>query len=80
MGLLQGLRFLFGNRIAMIEQMGSRTPRIGRTNLGRLNVILVNAPELIPAVLLEHAEDYQKGPVVIDPLEWNHAMLRGTRV
>ena len=64
MGLLQGLRFLFGNRISMIEQMGSLTPRIGRTSLGRLNVILVNAPDLIPAVLLEHAEDYQKGPVL----------------
>ena len=64
MGLIQGLRFLFGNRISMIEQMGSRTPRIGRTNFGRLNVILVNAPDLIPAVLLEHAEDYQKGPVL----------------
>ena len=64
MGLIKGLRFLFGNRISMIEQMGSRTPRIGRTNFGRLNVILVNAPDLIPAVLLEHAEDYQKGPVL----------------
>ena len=64
MGLIKGLRFLFGNRISMIEQMGSLTPRIGRTSLGRLNVILVNAPDLIPAVLLEHAEDYQKGPVL----------------
>ena len=64
MGLIAGLRALFGNRISMIEEMGARTPRIGRTDFGRLSVVLVNAPDLVPAVLLEHVDDYQKGPVL----------------
>ncbi len=64
MGLIAGLRALFGNRISMVEEMGARTPRIGRTDFGRLSVVLVNAPDLVPAVLLEHVDDYQKGPVL----------------
>lgn len=64
MGLIAGLKALFGNRIAMLEGMGARTPRIGRTDFGRLSVVLVNTPDLVPAVLLEHVDDYVKGPVL----------------
>jgi cytochrome P450 len=63
-GPLQILRALFGNRITMLEKVGARIPRIGRASFGRLNVVLVNVPELIPEVLIEHADDYQKGPVL----------------
>lgn len=63
-GLIQIVRALFGNRIRMLERLGAEIPRIGRANFGRITVVLVNTPELIPEVLIEHADDYQKGPVL----------------
>lgn len=63
-GLIRIVRALFGNRIRMLERLGAEIPRIGRANFGRISVVLVNAPELIPEVLIERAEDYQKGPVL----------------
>ena len=63
-GPIQILRALFGNRIAMIERMGRETPRIGRTQLGRIGVVLVNTPDLVSEVLIEKVADYQKGPVL----------------
>jgi cytochrome P450 len=63
-GPLQIIRALFGNRIGMLERLGVEIPRIGRASFGRINVVLVNTPEFIPDVLIEHAEDYHKGPVL----------------
>lgn len=48
----------------MLEELGAEIPRIGRASFGRINVILVNAPELVPEVLIEHVDDYQKGPAL----------------
>jgi cytochrome P450 len=62
--VVQIARALFGNRLRMIEGLGARIPRIGRSSFGRINVVLVNTPELVPEVLIEHADDYQKGPVL----------------
>ncbi len=63
-GLIQSLRALFGNRVRMLEQLGAQIPRIGRANFGRVNVVLVNTPGLVPEVLIERADDFQKGPVL----------------
>jgi cytochrome P450 len=63
-GPIQILRALFGNRLTMLEKLGAQIPRIGRASFGRINAVLVNVPELIPEVLIEHADDYQKGPVL----------------
>jgi cytochrome P450 len=63
-GPIQILRALFGNRVHMLEKLGSRIPYVGRAQFGRLGVVLVNAPELVPEVLIDHAEDYQKGPLL----------------
>jgi cytochrome P450 len=63
-GLLQSIRALFGDRIRMLEAMGAEIPRIGRATFGRISVVLVNTPELVPEVLIEHVDDYQKGPVL----------------
>jgi cytochrome P450 len=63
-GPIQIIRALFGNRVRMLERLGADTPRIGRANFGRVNVVLVNTPELVPEVLIERADDYQKGPVL----------------
>jgi cytochrome P450 len=63
-GFLQILRAVFGNRIQMVETMGAQIPRIGRTQFGRFGVVLVHAPELVSEVLIDRAEDYQKGPVL----------------
>src|SRR5438067_1317651 len=60
--LLQSVRAVFGNRLRMLEKMGAGIPRIGRTTLGRFTAILVNAPELVPEVLIERTDDFQKGP------------------
>ena len=38
---IQILRALFGNRIGMIERLGKEIPRIGRSQFGRLGVVLV---------------------------------------
>ncbi len=48
----------------MLEELGARIPRIGRASFGRINVVLVNVPELVPEVLIERADDYQKGPIL----------------
>jgi cytochrome P450 len=63
-GFIRGLRALFGNRIGMIEGLAAGIPRIGRADFGRINAVLVNVPELVADVLIEHVEDYQKGPVL----------------
>ena len=63
-GPIQTLRALFGNRLRMLEDLGRRIPRIGRAQFGRAGVVLVNAPELVPDVLIDRADDYQKGPVL----------------
>jgi cytochrome P450 len=63
-GLIQSLRALFGSRIRMLEELGAEIPRIGRASFGRIHVILINTPELVPEVLIERAGDFQKGPVL----------------
>jgi cytochrome P450 len=63
-GFLSIVRALFSDRIRMLEEMGASIPRIGRSSFGRISVVLVNTPELIPEVLIEHVDDYQKGPVL----------------
>lgn len=63
-GLLQTIRALFGNRIRMVERLGARIPRIGRANFGRINIVLINTPELVPEVLIERVDDFEKGPVL----------------
>jgi cytochrome P450 len=63
-GPIQILRALFGNRVRMLEKLGARIPYIGRAQFGRVGVVLVNAPELVPDVLIDRADDYQKGPVL----------------
>src|SRR5882757_212195 len=60
----QSLRALFSDRVRMLEGLGAEIPRIGRATFGRISVVLVNTPELVPEVLIEHADDYQKGPVL----------------
>jgi cytochrome P450 len=62
--VVQVFRALFGDRIGMVERLGRQFPRIGRTQVGPMNVVLVNSPELVPSVLIEHVDDYQKGPVL----------------
>jgi cytochrome P450 len=63
-GLIQSLRALFANRIRMLEKLGAEIPRIGRASFGRVNIVLVNTPELVPEVLIERAGDFEKGPVL----------------
>jgi cytochrome P450 len=63
-GLIQTIRALFGDRVRMLEELGAEFPRIGRANFGRIRVVLVNTPELVPEILIERADDFQKGPVL----------------
>jgi cytochrome P450 len=58
------LRALFSDRLSLIERLGAEIPRIGRADFGRIAVVLVNAPELIPEVLIDRAEDFVKGPML----------------
>src|ERR1019366_4098470 len=62
--ILRTFRALFGNRITMLERLAKEVPRIGRAGFGRINIVLVNVPELIPEVLIERADDFEKGPVL----------------
>jgi cytochrome P450 len=48
----------------MIEKLGAEIPRIGRADFGRIRMVLVNAPELVPEVLIERADDFIKGPLL----------------
>jgi len=63
-GLIQTIRALFGNRVRMLESLSAEIPRIGRASFGRIDIVLVNTPELVPEVLIERADDFQKGPVL----------------
>jgi cytochrome P450 len=63
-GLIQTFRAIFGSRIRMLEALSAGIPRIGRATFGRINIVLVNTPELVPEVLIERAEDFQKGPLL----------------
>lgn len=63
-GLIRVVRALFGNRVRMLEGLAAEIPRIGRAGFGRINIVLVNTPELVQEVLIEHAEDFEKGPVL----------------
>jgi cytochrome P450 len=62
--IIRVLRVLFSNRLSTLEQLGREIPRIGRADFGRVKVVLVNAPELIPEMLIEKADDFIKGPVL----------------
>lgn len=64
MNLLQTIRAIFVNRVQLLDELGAKTPRIGRATFGRISVILVNTPELVPEVLIERANDYQKSGVL----------------
>ena len=64
MDILRVLRVLFSNRLSTLEQLGREIPRIGRADFGRVKVVLINAPELIPEMLIEKADDFIKGPVL----------------
>ncbi len=63
-GFIRSVHALFANRIRMLEQLGAGIPRIGRASFGRINIVLVNAPDLVPEVLIENAADFQKGPIL----------------
>jgi cytochrome P450 len=62
--ILRILRAIFSDRLSVMQRLGAETPRISRTNFGRVNMVLVNTPDLIPEVLIERAQDYVKGPVL----------------
>lgn len=63
-GIIRIIRALFGNRVRMLEGLAAEVPRIGRAGYGRINIVLVNVPELVAEVLVEKAEDFEKGPVL----------------
>lgn len=64
MDLFRTLRAIFSDRLSLIERLGAEIPRIGRADFGRISVVLVNTPELVPEVLIERAGDFVKGPVL----------------
>lgn len=61
---LQLIRALFGNRVRMLERLGAEIPRIGRAGFGRVNIVLVNTPDLVQEVLVERNDEFEKGPVL----------------
>ncbi len=48
----------------MLERLGAEIPRIGRAGFGRVNIVLLNSPDLIQEVLVERADEFEKGPVL----------------
>ncbi|HEY4084645.1 MAG TPA: cytochrome P450 [Bryobacteraceae bacterium] len=64
MDVIRVLQVILGQRLRMMEQLGVEIPRIGRVDFGRFRMVLVNAPELAPEVLIERADDFVKGPVL----------------
>jgi cytochrome P450 len=74
MPLFRAFQALFGNRLRMLEQSGATTPRIARVRFGPRSMVLVNSPDLVQEVLIDRAEDFQKGPglrIVSRPLLGN---------
>ncbi len=64
MDIVRTLRAIFADRLRSIERLGEEIPRIGRADYGRISVVLVNSPELVPEFLIERAEDFIKGPIL----------------
>jgi cytochrome P450 len=62
--LVRILRALFSDRLRLIERLGAGNSRIRRADFGRISVVLINTPELIPEVLIEKAENFIKSPVL----------------
>ncbi|HVW11251.1 MAG TPA: cytochrome P450 [Bryobacteraceae bacterium] len=62
--MIRVLQVILGQRLRMMEQVGAEIPRIGRVDFGRFQMVLVNAPELVPEVLIERADDFTKGWVL----------------
>src|SRR5215469_5955252 len=48
----------------MLERLGAEIPRIGRAGFGRVNIILLNSPDLIQEVLVDRGDEFEKGPVL----------------
>jgi cytochrome P450 len=63
-GFVQIIRALLFDRIRLLEKMGAGIPRIGRSTFGRISVVLVNTPELVPEVLIDRVDDFQKSPLL----------------
>jgi len=63
-GLTQLIRALFGNRVRMLERLGAEIPRIGRAGFGRVNIILINSPDLVQELLVDRNDEFEKGPVL----------------
>ena len=63
-GLIQTIRALFGSRIRMLERLGAEIPRIGRAGFGRVNIVLLNEPDLIQEILVDRGDEFEKGPVL----------------
>jgi cytochrome P450 len=55
---------VFSDRLRLLERLGARIPRIGRTDFGRFSVVLINSPELAPEALIEKGEDFIKSPLL----------------
>ncbi len=64
MKILRILRALFSDRLHLLEEFGKSTPHIGRIDMGRFNVVLINAPELVPEFLVDRVDDFVKGPLL----------------
>ena len=64
MDIVRTLRAIFADRLRSIERLGAEVPRIGRADYGRISVVLVNSPELMPEFLIERADDFIQGPVL----------------
>jgi cytochrome P450 len=62
--VIRVLQVILGRRLRMMEELGAEIPRIGRVDFGRFRMVLVNAPELAPEVLIERADDFIKGWVL----------------
>jgi cytochrome P450 len=58
------LQAIFGNRLRGFEKDGLAIQRIGRVHFWPRTLVLVNSPELVQEVLIDRAEDFQKGPTL----------------
>jgi cytochrome P450 len=58
------LRLFFGNQLDMLARFGREAGDIGRFQLGRRSFVLVNTPEYVHEVLVEHAACFHKSPAL----------------
>ena len=62
--LMGSMRAFQRDRLDLYKRVAGECGDVGRVHFGPISMLVFNTPELAQAVLVEHAADFDKGPVI----------------